>query len=168
MGRWVVAGDALKRCLSGDVSYPHERALVNRRGRLGVASATLQPHSPNCRLARLSVLYLNTWRICSLGRCLLLLYVRDRERKKREGRRERTLHPALFLIFVSPSDLHLLPPLFRESPLVSLTNRRSFSLDCLSSVCSMVLQLARSRAYNRTRVMRRAIQINLNTRESVS
>lgn len=63
-----------------DVSYPRERALVNRRGRLGVASATPQPHSPNCRLARLSVLYLNTWRICSLGRCLLLLYALEGKR----------------------------------------------------------------------------------------
>ena len=47
---WV-AGDALKRCLLGDVSYPRERALVNRRGRLGVASATLQPHAelPTCQ-----------------------------------------------------------------------------------------------------------------------
>lgn len=96
LGGWVVAGDALKRCLSGDVSYPRECALVNRRGRLGVASATPQPRSPNCRLARLSVLYLNTWRICSLGRCLLPLYVRDGERTG-----ERTSRPALFSIFVS-------------------------------------------------------------------
>lgn len=28
-----LTGDALKRCLSGDVSYPRERVLVNRRGR---------------------------------------------------------------------------------------------------------------------------------------
>lgn len=51
-GKEVVAGDALKRCLSGDVSYPRERALVNRRGRLGVASATLQPpfaELPTCQ-----------------------------------------------------------------------------------------------------------------------
>lgn len=27
-GGWIVAGDALKRCLSGDVSYPRERARL--------------------------------------------------------------------------------------------------------------------------------------------
>lgn len=145
----VVAGDALRRCLSGDVSYPRECALVNRRGRLGVASATPQPHSPNCRLARLSVLYLNTWRICSLGRCLLPLYVRDRERTG-----ERTSRPALFSIFVSVGSSSPSVSIPRTpSPLVSLTSRRScsLSLDCLSSVCPMVLQLARSRVHNRAR-----------------
>lgn len=47
-------GDALKCCLSEDVSYPRERALVNRRRRLG-AVATIshplaRPHTSSGRL----------------------------------------------------------------------------------------------------------------------
>lgn len=135
---WVVAGDALKRCLSGDVSYPRERALVNRRGRLGVASATLQLHSPNCRLARLSVLYLNTWRICSLGRCLLPLYLRNREREReRTGRKRKKNVTSCSLLDIHLCQIFIFFRLYSANPsLVSFTNRRcsySLSLDCLSS-----------------------------------
>ena len=80
-------GDALKCCLSEDVSYPRERALVNRRGRLGAVATishpllALIPQAIDCRLARLSVLYLNTWRICSPARCSLALCVRERKNR---------------------------------------------------------------------------------------
>ena len=52
-------GDALKCCLSEDVSYPRERSLVNRRGRLGTVATishpllALVPRAIDCRLARL-------------------------------------------------------------------------------------------------------------------
>lgn len=77
----------MKCCLSEDVSYPRERALVNRRGRLGAVATishpllALIPQAIDCRLARLSVLYLNTWRICSPARCSLALCVRERKNR---------------------------------------------------------------------------------------
>lgn len=47
-------GDALKCCLSEDVSYPRERALVNRRRRLGtvatISHPLARPHTSSGRL----------------------------------------------------------------------------------------------------------------------
>lgn len=122
-----------------DVSYPRERALVNRRGRLGVAPATPQPHSPNCRLARLSVLYLNTWRICSLGRRLLPLYAGER---KREREHRILFCPRYIPLYFTPSGLHLFRSLFRES----LLPFSSLSLSRISVVASSALTATRCRS----------------------
>ena len=106
-------GDALKCCLSEDVSYPRERALVNRRRRLG-AVATIshplaRPHTssgrlPTCQTVGIVfeyVAYLLSGSL--LARCIV------RTREKEQPTTTSIVPPRRFSTF--PSLRRLLPSL---------------------------------------------------------
>ena len=162
-------GDALKCCLSEDVSYPRERALVNRRRRLG-AVATIshplaRPHTssgrlPTCQTVGIVFEYVAYLLSASLlARCI----VRTREKEQ----------PTTTSI-VPPLTVSQLSLLFLLS--LSLSNKKKKKeipflvrgdAAFLPSPPLRALLVAQSSL--RSRVMRRSIQINLDTgKKSVS
>lgn len=188
VGSAVVAGDALKRCLSGDVSYPRERTLVNRRGRFrGSSCHSAAPirRMPTCQTVGIVfeyVAYLLSLLVVGCCHCAA------RGRGK-EGERERALPLSLPLFLVphrsrypslsnTPGSSSLyLSRLYCE--LLSLPVPPSITLVCSTSHSWLYLQPrlplvvglphgspARSIAGIQSasnRVMRRSIQINLDT-----
>lgn len=161
-------GDALKCCLSEDVSYPRERALVNRRRRLG-AVATIshplaRPHTssgrlPTCQTVGIVFEYVAYLLSASLlARCI----VRTREKEQ----------PTTTSIAPPPHRFSTFPSL----PSLSLSNKKKKKeipflvrgdAAFLPSPPLRALLVAQSSL--RSRVMRRSIQINLDTgKKSVS
>lgn len=123
----------------------------------------LIPRAVDCRLARLSVLYLNTWRICSPPRCsLVALCVRERKNSQPPPRSPPLLTVSqlslLFLLSLSLSNKKKK----KEIPFL-VRGDAAF----LPSPPLRALLVAQSSL--RSRVMRRSIQINLDTgKKSVS
>ena len=161
-------GDALKCCLSEDVSYPRERALVNRRRRLG-AVATIshplaRPHTSSGRLPTCQTVGIVFEYVAYLLSASLLAHCIVRTREKEQ--------PTTTSIAPPPHRFSTFPSL----PSLSLSNKKKKKeipflvrgdAAFLPSPPLRALLVAQSSL--RSRVMRRSIQINLDTgKKSVS
>lgn len=160
-------GDALKCCLSEDVSYPRERALVNRRRRLG-AVATIshplaRPHTSSGRLPTCQTVGIVFEYVAYLLSASLLARCIVRTREKEQPTTTSIAPPSSpFLNFPFPSFSLSNKKKKKEIPFL-VRGDAAF----LPSPPLRALLVAQSSL--RSRVMRRSIQINLDTgKKSVS